>query len=362
MNTRVQYTLVHYIHAMNTFRTNSAKIVIAFFVSALLLYVTFSSFDPRQIIPMLVSIQWQYLIYAILVFLGIDVALAFFRWSYQLHRFNALLEKGQSTLPITPLAVAPAILAGYFANNTMPARLGEVVKTLIWRKNSGMRGSSVLGTLVIERVFDGFALVTLAIMTYFFIFTGQQDHRFTIVIFVALFVFIAIFAVGLCTVFFPRHVRNLALYCVKFLPARFAKRLSSFILSFFEALTVVGDIKSVLILYGYSLLIWLAEAWVYYLVALAFSATTGLHLGYLHCVLLASIASLMTLIPSMPGFAGTFDLAVKLVLLRFGIQDQHAQAYTIMVHLVLWLPVTLVGAWFFVREGVAGMIQNNTKN
>jgi uncharacterized protein (TIRG00374 family) len=102
-----------------------------------------------------------------------------------------------------------------------------------------------------------------------------------------------------------------------------------------------------------SILIWLSEALVYYLVALAFQQVTGLHLSYFHFVFITSIASLMTLIPSMPGFAGTFDFAVKFSLMRFAVSDQHAQAYTLVLHIVLWLPVTLVGAYFFIKEGVS---------
>ena len=224
---------------------------------------------------------------------------------------------------------------------------------MIWRKKSGMRGSGVLGTLVIERVFDGLALVTLAVGTYVLLFQQQHDNRFTFVIVFACLVFVGILVFGMGTVLFPDKLTKLLTWFFGFFPPHLRAKLLAFTYAFFDAFKVLPNLVSVTTLFVLSLLIWLTEAFVYFLVALAFQQVTGLHLSYFHFVFIASIASLMTLIPSMPGFAGTFDFAVKFTLLRFAVADQNAQAYTLVLHIVLWLPVTLVGAYFFVREGVS---------
>ena len=274
------------------------------------------------------------------------------RWSFQLNFFNSIQKDSKSKVKITPLSVAPAMLAGYFANNTLPARLGEVVKTLIWRKKSGMKASGVFGTLVIERVFDGLALVTMAIFTYFFVFVEQKDQKFTFAIFLSLAIFIGIIIFGIITVYFPKHTDKFIKKLTSFLPVKYSEKIYNIFHSFLESFKVLPNIKSVLVLYFLSLSLWLFEALTYYLTALAFTGGTGLHLSYFHYVFITAIGSLMTLIPSMPGFAGTFDFAIKLSLLRFGINNQSAQAYTLILHLVLWLPITLIGAFFFWKEGM----------
>ena len=57
-----------------------------------------------------------------------------------------------------------------------------------------------------------------------------------------------------------------------------------------------------------------------------------------------------TTLPSTPGYAGTFDVPGILVLQRYGIGQAIATGYTLVLHVALWLPITLLGAWYMLRE------------
>ena len=63
-------------------------------------------------------------------------------------------------------------------------------------------------------------------------------------------------------------------------------------------------------------------------------------------------SNLFTIVPSGPGYVGTFDAAGIGILSALGVSQGLATSYTLVLHAVLWLPVTLLGAFFMLREGL----------
>ena len=60
-----------------------------------------------------------------------------------------------------------------------------------------------------------------------------------------------------------------------------------------------------------------------------------------------------TTIPSAPGYVGTFDLPGIEILSIFGVPRDVAAAYTLVLHAALWLPITVLGAWYMWRQQVS---------
>ena len=54
-----------------------------------------------------------------------------------------------------------------------------------------------------------------------------------------------------------------------------------------------------------------------------------------------------------PGYVGTFDAPGIAVLTAYGVDRAIATSYTLVLHVALWLPITLVGAYFMAREGLS---------
>ena len=69
-------------------------------------------------------------------------------------------------------------------------------------------------------------------------------------------------------------------------------------------------------------------------------------------MLLVGFLNLFTIIPSSPGYIGTFDAPAIALLSALEIDQQLAAGYTLLLHAALWLPVTLIGAYFFTRKGM----------
>ena len=92
----------------------------------------------------------------------------------------------------------------------------------------------------------------------------------------------------------------------------------------------------------WSALAWTAEGGVFYFVGLALPAVILAEGGWLAL----PMGSLATLVPAAPGYAGTFDYFVIQAMLALGESPAAATAFAFVVHGVLWLPVTLIGAGY----------------
>ena len=97
-----------------------------------------------------------------------------------------------------------------------------------------------------------------------------------------------------------------------------------------------------------SVLIWLLETVKYWFVMHAFD----LQVSFFTLMLMNGIVNLSTTLPAAPGYIGTFDTPGIAVLVAFGVGRELATAYTLVLHAALWLPITLLGFFYMIREGL----------
>jgi hypothetical protein len=69
-------------------------------------------------------------------------------------------------------------------------------------------------------------------------------------------------------------------------------------------------------------------------------------------MLMNGIVNLSTTLPSAPGYIGTFDAPGIALLGAYGVAPAFAAGYILVLHAALWLPITLVGGYFFAKEGI----------
>ncbi len=70
-------------------------------------------------------------------------------------------------------------------------------------------------------------------------------------------------------------------------------------------------------------------------------------------MLMNGIVNLATTIPSAPGYIGTFDAPGIAVLEAYGVPSPLAAGYTLVLHAALWLPITVLGAYYMARESLS---------
>ncbi len=102
-------------------------------------------------------------------------------------------------------------------------------------------------------------------------------------------------------------------------------------------------------IFATSVIIWLLETVKYWFVMHAFP----FEVSFVVLMLMNGLVNLATTLPSAPGYIGTFDTPGIETLAAFGVDRNLAASYTFTLHAALWLPVTMVGAYYFWRRQLA---------
>ncbi|MDO8755552.1 MAG: lysylphosphatidylglycerol synthase transmembrane domain-containing protein, partial [Anaerolineales bacterium] len=161
--------------------------------------------------------------------------------------------------------------------------------------------------------------------------------------------FIGALIVFLLAAMFPARTASLGDWFIEhLLPERFKEKVRGIMHKFLDGLASLRSPFNVLMVFLTSLVIWLLETAKYWFVMHAFN----FEVSFFALMLMNGIVNLATTIPSAPGYIGTFDAPGIAVLTAYGIDQATATGYTLTLHVALWLPITLLGAYYMAREGL----------
>jgi uncharacterized membrane protein YbhN (UPF0104 family) len=258
-------------------------------------------------------------------------------------RWRALLR------PIAQVSAGrlfPVVVIGYMANDVLPLRLGEVARCFVLRRREGVAQSAALGTVLVERVMDGLTMLVFMGLTLPLLPFSETLYRLMGAA-SALFVGVAVTLVVLATR--PAVATRLVDGTLGRFGGRIGERGRGLALTFLSGVGSLGGGGAALRIFALSCLAWLMEAGMYFVLMFAFPFAPSAALA----VLTTAVANLGTLIPSSPGYVGVFDFIGKSVLVQFGVPDEPALAYVLVVHAALVVPVTLLGFYYLWRLGVS---------
>lgn len=258
--------------------------------------------------------------------------------------------------PIKPVRTGvmfPITCIGYMGNNIYPARAGEVLRAVILKRREGVSVSASLATVIVERIFDGVVMLgfvfvnlpELAKLTGSSGFVGNIQQ----VALIGTGVFIGALVVFLLAAMFPQVTARIGQWFIdRILPKRLREKTNGIMHKFLDGLASLRSPVNVLMVFATSVLIWLLETGKYWFVMHAFD----FEVSFFALMLMNGIVNLATTIPSAPGYIGTFDAPGIAVLTAYGVEQSVAAGYTLVLHVALWLPITLLGAVFMAREGI----------
>jgi hypothetical protein len=227
--------------------------------------------------------------------------------------------------------VAASLLVGYLANNVLPARLGELVRSHHLGDRTGISRASVLGTVVVERVVDTGVLVAIASAAIVVLSVRGIVASAVLLGLAVTGLLVAGLALALVAHRLPFAARGIAELERRPSVARAATRLRG-------GLAVAGRPRTMAGAIG-----WSVAAWASTIVAFAAAGhAIGLELTWGQAALLAAGVSLVTAIPAGPGYVGTFELAAVEIAGAIGIAAEPAFALALLVHATI-LAVTSVG-------------------
>jgi uncharacterized membrane protein YbhN (UPF0104 family) len=210
---------------------------------------------------------------------------------------------------------------GYMGNNALPARAGDLLKSVLSSREAGTPTADGFGTLVAERVLDAAALVLVfaVLVTTLSLPLGLKGWMLAVV-------GVALVVAAAAAAFLGRDTGA----------GRRLRALAARLLAPTRRLWSVAGAG----LLALSIALWLVEGSVYAVLG----AVAGLHLSLLDGLYVMALANLVALVPAAPGYVGTFDAAVILgVRLVAGGTHAAALAYAVVVRFVLFVPITVVG-------------------
>ncbi len=253
-----------------------------------------------------------------------------------------LLDLGLRTLrwhgllrPIARLrsrTVAASLLVGYLANNILPARLGELVRSHHLGDRTGVSRASVLGTVVVERLVDTGVLVVVASAAIVILSVRGIVASAVLVGLAATGLLVAALALALVAHRLPYADRVIAAAQRRPAVARAASRLRAGLAVAARPRTMGGAIG------------WSIGAWGATIIAFAAAGQAiGIELTMGQAALLAAGVALVTAIPAGPGYLGTYELAAVEIGKAVGVPADGAFALAVLVHAIVLLVTTAGG-------------------
>lgn len=267
----------------------------------------------------------------------VSVGLRAMRWSRLLKPVAAL----------NPWRLYGVVVIGYMGNNVYPARIGELLRAYLLRRNHQTPIPSTLATILIERAMDsvvmlGFVVIGLPAVTALDAAVGRGLILLGGALVIALAGLIALAARA-------EAVGNLADQLLdRVLPKRLSAPLQGIVHRFAQGAQSLRRPDDLALVVLITIVIWLFETVKYWCVAQAFS----LALPFNGLMLVNGLSNLFTILPGAPGAIGTFDAGGVLGMTALGVERSLAVAYVLVLHAVLWFPVTGLGLILMLREGL----------
>lgn len=288
----------------------AVQAIVGIAISVVAIVIVLGSVDLSRTADVLGRTAPGWLLVA-LAFLTVDVLLRALRWQRLL-------------APVAHVAYRPIlryILVGYLANNVLPARLGELVRSHFLGDREGISRTTTLGTVVVERVIDTTMVVSIAAVSILVLnVRGVITSAVTIGAAV-----VAILLVGL--IFGIAAHRLPGADAVARRAARWP-RVGDVVSKLRSGLSVAGRPRTLVEAITVSAVAWVASL-------LAFAAAgqaIGLELRIGEAALLVSSVALASAIPSGPGYLGTYELAAVKVAEAIGLPTDEAFAAALLVH------------------------------
>jgi uncharacterized protein (TIRG00374 family) len=250
----------------------------------------------------------------------------------------------------------PTLLIGFMMNNILPARLGEFIRAYLNGKKEGISTSASLATIILERLFDGLTMVLMLGVAIKFghlpMDPTTMDPRIQTAIRLSPYVFGAAFGCLFLMILFRNATERLALATIRLTPRKVQPLLEKLASTFLQGLHILKSPKESLLVLTASIAAWTCEFTCFYLVAIGYHLSPA-PITFFTAALVMAIVNLAILIPNAPGGFGLFEFAGVALLVPLGILKESALGYMILIHLVVWIPITLWGFWHFYREGLS---------
>lgn len=232
-----------------------------------------------------------------------------------------------------------ATAAGYFANNLLPARAGEVVRSVMLGTRAGLDTAFVLATALADRIADAIALLAIAAIVLLTMpappgWMANASRRFALVALAG--------ALAIAVLPFLGSVGT-AIVARLPLPDGARARLTSILVQALRGIRAFHHPGRLIGFASLTVALWLLDAYGTVLTAAAVGLTLPLRVSFL---LIAGLGLGSTL-PSTPGYVGIYQFVAVTVLVPFGFSRSDAIAFILVAQALLYVVIAAWGSWGF---------------
>ena len=249
-----------------------------------------------------------------------------------------------------------AVFLSYATSLIIP-RLGEFTRCGVLKRFDGCSFSKALGTVVTERAIDTLLMGTVAGLTLLFqlsvfgtFFTQTGTSLDTIL---ERFSLTGYLVTAVCA------IAILILLHILFQSLNIYSKVKATASGIWQGVISLKDVKNLPLFIFFTIGIWVSYFLHYYLTFFCFEATS--HLG-LACALVTFVVGSIAVIVPTPNGAGPWHFAVKTMLILYGVVDEYALYFVLIVHTVQTMLVVALGIYAWAALSFTKRLNNKTNN
>jgi uncharacterized protein (TIRG00374 family) len=309
--------------------SNAFKVAATLFVSAFFFYLFIRDLDLDQVWESIVDADYAWVPLGLLLF-ALSLVARTFRW-------RVFYMPGAPGMGI----LFQTMLITYAANNLLPLRGGELLRAQLLLDRAQVSRMRTLGVALIERFFDLAIVGVFIILGQFIVNVGIAFVGAGLIVALVGGVSLVVSALVASNKALPGKIAS-----ITWLPLKDSWRTK---LRFWgewmlDGFSVLRTPAGFLAASAWTMIAWGLEFGMYWAVARSFHIDEG----FLTMAFVGAAASLSLSVPSAQGGVGPFQLVAKEALLKFGVSANVAGAYALALHVLLVVPVTIVGLLVFI--------------
>ena len=309
------------------------KLILSAVISFGGLYFAFHGENFQELIQQFRQVQWLPFWISVLLLLFSCLVRAL-RWQYILN-------------PVAHIAIHPlfgSVMIGYFGNNILPFRMGELLRAYSISSQSSISVSQAFGTVILERIMDLAAVLFIFLMVAPWYPFEHKSLELGIMIFTGITILIII---AILIIYYFRVLDRIKSWAI--FQTRLGAILFNLVENIFDGLTLLSKTKHTSRIILTSIFIWMLYYFSTYLVL----TSCRIDIGFIGAIIVLIIGGFIISIPALPGMAGTYDAGIKYGLIAvYAITGEKALAYALISHAGMYFPFLLVGGAYFILGSI----------
>jgi len=237
-----------------------------------------------------------------------------------------------------------SMIVGFLVNNILPGRMGELVRPVLLSRETQKSKAFLFGTVVLDRISDLLVLVLLAVWSFGvfpFLSWGREVSLAGGIVLFGLFFLIGVFSYSGAGPRIEKIVYQRS-------PLRIRMKTVDFLQKLRLGFRSIRSVQQGIVVFLLSCSLWAASFFSLYCTLVSF----GVGIPWLGMVFLLAVLNLGSLIPSSPGYVGTYQLLAIAVLSTFAVHKAEALGFILVFHAVWYVPQTFLGLVVLIQKNL----------